>query len=111
MDTIVLIISFLSGLVFVLLYYRWVWNSTKLYSKELKLISKYGKDSPIRKRFRNRYIKFYHSRWVRFLIFILYAYAVFIFFGKSGLEGFFFALIVGNLFLFPWGWKKSLKNT
>ena len=111
MNFVILIISFLLGLVFILAYYRWVWISTKLHSKELKLISKYGKESSFRKKFRSRHIKFYHSRWFRFLVFILYTYVIFLIFGKEGLEGFFFALIVGNLLLFPWGWKRSLKNS
>jgi len=100
-------LSLVLGLAFVFLYYRWVWIASKIRSKELKLRVKHGEDSPILRKFQKRYKKFYHSHLVRFVVFILYTYGIFLIFGKTGLLGFFIALIVGNLLLFPWGWLKS----
>ena len=110
METFKFFVSFLLGLLFVLFYYRWIWISAKVRSKELKLIAKHGKDSPIVSKFRKRYGRFYHSRLLRFAVFVLFTYLVFLLFGKPGLAGFFISLIVGNLILFPWGWVRSSKN-
>ena len=99
-------LSFLLGLLFFYLYYRLVWVSVKVRSKELKVIAKYGKDSPKRGRLK-RFKKFYLSRPFRFFLFGIFAYAIFYIFGKGGLLGLFIALIVANLSLFPWGWKRS----
>ena len=103
-------LSFILGLAFVFFYYKWLWISTKIRSKELKLIAKHGKDSPIVFKFRKRYKRFYHSRLFRFGVFVLFTLLVYLIFGKPGLAGFFIALIMGNLILFPWGWVKSSKN-
>lgn len=101
-----LLLSFLFGLLFSYMYYRLVWVSVKVRSKELKVIAKYGKESPKLKRLK-RFKKFYLSRPFRFVLFGIFAYGIFYIFGKGGLLGLFIALIAANLFLFPWGWKKS----
>ena len=111
METLKLSVSFLLGLVFVFLYYRLLWISTKIRSRELKLTVKYGKGSKQVERFRRRFHRFYFSRTFRLGLFILTAYGIFLLLGKEGLEGFFFALIVGNLLLFPWGWRRSFSES
>lgn len=110
MVSLKLLASFFFGLAFVLFYYRLLWISTKIRSRELKLVIKYGKGSNQINRFRRKFNKFYFSRTFRFVLFIFTAYGIFLLFGKEGLEGFFFSLIVGNLLLFPWGWRRSFFN-
>ncbi len=107
METLKVVLGFVAGLTFILLYYRLVWHAAKLRSKELKLISLHGEDSPQVQKFRKRYGKFYNSRPFRFLLFIGAAFLVYLFFGKPGMGGFFVAIVVGNLLLFPWGWLRS----
>lgn len=104
------LISFLLGLGFVFFYYKLVWISSKVRSKELKLEVKFGKDSPRLEKFRRKHKKFYHSKIFRLGLFVLFAYLIWHLFGKQGLLGFFIALIVGNLLLFPFGWIKSSKK-
>ena len=110
MATFKLIVVFFLGLVFVFLYYRLLWISTKIRSKELKLTVRYGKGSEQVRRFHRRFNRFYLSRTFRLGLLILSTYGIFLLFGKEGLEGFFFALVVGNLLLFPWGWRKSFSK-
>ena len=107
METLKILLGFVAGLTFILLYYRLVWQAAKLRSKELKLITLHGEDSYRVKEFRKRYKKFYHSRLFRFFLFIGAASLVYLFFGKPGMGGFFVAIVVGNLLLFPYGWIKG----
>ena len=102
-------LSFLLSLLFFFLYYRSLWISSKLRSKELKLSVKYGQNSKVVKRFRRKHFRFYHSKLFRFLTFSLFAFGVFKFFGKQGLLGFAIALLVANLAILPWGWLKTGK--
>ena len=103
-------LSLILGLVVVFFYYRLLWYSSKIRGKELKLEIKHGKNSPLVEKFRKKHKKFYHSRIFRLGLFALATFAVWKFFGKQGLFGFFIALIVGNLLLFPYGWIKSSKQ-
>jgi hypothetical protein len=103
-------LGFLWGLLFFYFYYRNLWVGSKIRSKEMKLSAKYGKDSPRIKRFRRRFGSFLYSRPFRFLLFIAFTFLVFMLLEKPGLVGFTLSLIGANLFLFPWGWKKTNPN-
>ncbi len=110
MEFFKLLFSFLLGLSFVFLYYKNLWCYAKVEGRRLKLIAKYGKDSSHIKRFERSFSTRRCSRSVRFLLLVIFVIPAYLVGGKEGLGAFLVAVIVGNLSLFVWSVRTSLRR-
>ena len=103
-------ISFLLGLIFILLFYKNLWCYAKIKGREFKISAKYGKDSFQLKKFKSKFSTLKCSKIVRFVLLLLFITPTYLIGGKEGLGAFIGAVIVGNLTLFFWGVLKNFQR-
>jgi hypothetical protein len=107
MEPLKYLLSFLLGTLAVYLYYKNLWCYTKIRTKREKVKVKYGENSKwylyLRRRFSTRWCNLVF----RLLVFLVFATFTLRVFGKEPFLAFIVAVVVGNLTLFIFGFKRS----